>query len=338
MVLPLDPVMPMTVMSPCRRSSREVRAWQAVRAPPRRPPPECVGHPRCGSPGTARHRCRARHRQSRDHRRAPPRTRRTATRGARLASPSPRTRRWCRRRPPAFRPWRWRPIGPRAASSCSSPFGLDACVGRQVGVTVVVAVEHPGDLLGGLVALAGDDHGVSGLRRAAARIRPPPRAARPRAHRRDPGRTFSIPSRMAARIAAGSSERGFSSVSTMTSASLRRNLAHDGALALVAVAIGAEDQDQAARRDGPHALERERQRVRRVRVVDDRERVNVAALDDALHAAGNLMRRRHAVDRGVERHACRVGRHDRHRRVGDVDEARQRAFGGVARRRPGPPA
>ena len=69
------------------------------------------------------------------------------------------------------------------------------------------------------------------------------------------------------------------------------DLAHDRALALVAVAVGAEDEDEPAGGDRPDRLEREDQRVRGVRVVDERERAAVAALDDALHAARDRVRR-----------------------------------------------
>ena len=87
----------------------------------------------------------------------------------------------------------------------------------------------PGDLLAGLVTLAGDQHGVA---RARHRRRPRRIAAR-----RSPSSSTSAPVRRprarpastAARIAAGSSERGLSSVTTSTSASRAADRAHHAA-------------------------------------------------------------------------------------------------------------
>ena len=56
-------------------------------------------------------------------------------------------------------------------------------------------------------------------------------------------------------IASGSSERGLSEVTTATSASRARDLAHQRALVAVAVAAAAEDADQPAVRASPARAE-----------------------------------------------------------------------------------
>ena len=59
------------------------------------------------------------------------------------------------------------------------------------------------------------------------------------------GTAARAPSSSAARMAAGSSNRGWKSVTTTTSAPARRDRAHVGALGRVAVAVGAEHHDDA---------------------------------------------------------------------------------------------
>ena len=131
-----------------------------------------------------------------------------------------------------------------------------------------------------------------GRRREAPRRRPPGRSRDPcrrRARRRRRGRgrgprgwlpvgrrprcTSAVPSRVPARIsarmAAGSSPRGLSSVTTRTSASRRGDLAHDRALAGVALAAGAEDHDEAAVGQRAQGREGGGDGVGLVRVVDD---------------------------------------------------------------------
>ena len=104
------------------------------------------------------------------------------------------------------------------------------------------------------------------------------------------GRCARTPSRMAERMAAGSSERGFSSVTTITSASRAAISPMIGRLPWSRSPSEPNTSTSRPGRDGAHGLEREDERVGRVRVVDEREREAVAALDDALHAAGDLVR------------------------------------------------
>ena len=78
--------------------------------------------------------------------------------------------------------------------------------------------------------------------------------------------------RMAARIAAGCSLRGLSSVTMTRSAFSAAMRAHDRPLARVAVAAGAEHHHQLAAGIGAQRLERLRQRVGLVRVVDEDRR------------------------------------------------------------------
>ena len=94
-----------------------------------------------------------------------------------------------------------------------------ACEDLAQHVAVVEGVHRAGDLLAGLVALAGHEQGVA---RAgpARRRRPARRAGRPissTSARRSAGHVVGTPASIAARMAAGSSERGLSSVTTSTS-------------------------------------------------------------------------------------------------------------------------
>jgi hypothetical protein len=94
-------------------------------------------------------------------------------------------------------------------------------------------------------------------------------AARDRlAAARPTSRAPGAPSRIARRIAAGSSLRGLSSVTIDHVGEPRRDRAHLGALAGVAVAAGAEDDDQPALGVRPERLDRRLDRVGRVRIID----------------------------------------------------------------------
>ena len=107
--------------------------------------------------------------------------------------------------------------------------------------------------------------------------------------------------RMAARIAAGFSLRGLSSVTMTLSASSTAIAAHDRPLAAVAVAAGAEHHDQLAASHKAAALASAfLQRVRLVRVVDeDRRAVAVADELEPPLGAGEVLERCES--------ACRLG-------------------------------
>ena len=143
----------------------------------------------------------------------------------------------------------------------------------------------------------------------------------------DASRSTAAPARPAAisaMIASGSSLRGLSEVTIATSARSAAARAHQRALAAVAVAAGAEDDDHA----GPsrqlagraqHVL----QRVGRVRVVD--EDGEGLALVDGLEAPGHAPGRA-AAPRAIVASSTPSARADDHRaeRVEDVEAARQR--------------
>ena len=85
-------------------------------------------------------------------------------------------------------------------------------------------------------------------------------------------------------IASGSSERGLSEVTIAAVGEPRGDLAHQRALAAVAVAAGAETHDHAARASSAaRGLQHVLERVGRVRVVD--EHGEGLALVDRLEAA-----------------------------------------------------
>ena len=131
------------------------------------------------------------------------------------------------------------------------------------------------DDLAAFVALAGDHQHVAGLER---RDRTADRLAAVADLACAPGAA----ARIAARIAAGSSLRGLSSVTMTRSRLLRGDRAHHRPLARVAVAAGAEHHDKLPLDVGPQRLERLRQRVGLVRVIDeDRRAVAVARRDRA---------------------------------------------------------
>ena len=86
-------------------------------------------------------------------------------------------------------------------------------------------------------------------------------------------------------IASGSSLRGLSEVTSTRSASRARRVAHQRALAAVAVAARAEHHVQPAPRDLARRAQHVLERVGRVRVVH--EHAEVLALVDRLEAAGH---------------------------------------------------
>ena len=130
-----------------------------------------------------------------------------------------------------------------------------------------------------LVALAGDQQHIARLERSS------PRDGSPRGGRRSPSAPGAA-AMISARIVAASSVRGLSSVTITRSASARRDLAHHRALALVAIAAAAEDDDELAARIGPQRCERGLRAHRLVRIVDEDRRAVVLAheLEPALGA------------------------------------------------------
>jgi hypothetical protein len=98
------------------------------------------------------------------------------------------------------------------------------------------------------------------------------------------------------------------------------DFAHQRPLARIAVAAAAEDADQApAASGGGVAQRRERlvQRIRRVGVVDHRQRLPVPA--EGLHAAGRRSQSLQHGGRLVERHARGQQRAQHGEQVGDVE-------------------
>ena len=98
-------------------------------------------------------------------------------------------------------------------------------------------------------------------------------------------------------------------------------LAHDRALAPVAVAATAEHHDDAARCERAQCTERALERIGRVRVVTQ---YGTGTIADELHPPGHLWRRRescrHLGDRVIQRQRARR----RRQRVGHVEVAQQR--------------
>ena len=151
-------------------------------------------------------------------------------------------RRACGRRPRARR------------SPCPSCAALHRCASASAAATA--ASENGGRtpfaLLVVLVALAGDEHDVAG----AARSRCAARIAAPRSSstaKLRPARGANARRRSRAAIAAGSSRRGLSLVTTTRSASVRGDAAHLRALAGIAVAAAAEHADELAAFGRPRA-------------------------------------------------------------------------------------
>ena len=170
---------------------------------------------------------------------------------------------------------RWRRRWPRRPRRCSRP-PVAAAISSEV---------QSGSAMDQLQGLGGLGHVVEGMDRRRRRsgpahgpCRPPPARRRRRssgdgrarmASRRSPiSSAPGAPARTSARMAAGSSRRGLSSVTMATSASARGDLAHQRALAAVAVAAGAEHHDQLAARVRAQRLQHRLQAVRRVGVVD----------------------------------------------------------------------
>ena len=123
-------------------------------------------------------------------------------------------------------------------------------------------------------------------------------------------------------IASGSSERGLSDVTIATSASSRCDPPHQRPLAAIAVAAGAEDDDHTPVAEVARRAQHRRERVGRVRVVDDdRERL---PLVDRLEAPGDARHGRDAFrDRVLVDVEQQPGR-DRAEHVLDVEETAQR--------------
>ena len=119
-------------------------------------------------------------------------------------------------------------------------------------------------------------------------------------------------------IASGSSLRGLSEVTSTRSASRRGGVAHQRALAAVAVAAGAEHHVQAAARDLARRAQHVLERVGRVRVVH--EHAEVLALVHRLEAAGHAAE---ALERDLL-DAQRAHRGHRPEHVQHVEQARQR--------------
>ena len=172
------------------------------------------------------------------------------------------------------------------------------------------------DDLAGFVTLAGDQQHVAGLRA------PPRRRGSPRGDRRFRARSArGAPSMIAARIVAGFSLRGLSSVTMTRSACLAAIAPINGALALVAVAAGAEHDDELAFDVRPQRLDGFLQRVRLVRVVDEHRRA-VALADQIEPSLG-----------AFERSQRRENRDPAHRRSQSQD-LRQPARSRPGSRRP----
>ena len=123
-------------------------------------------------------------------------------------------------------------------------------------------------------------------------------------------------------IASGASERGLSDVTIATSASSRRNLAHQRALAAISIAPGAEDDDHAARprarapRAAPSRASRACARSRRRR--------RTPALVDRLEAARDAGDDRDALGDRVLVDVEQEPRRDGTEHVLDVEATSQR--------------
>ncbi len=128
---------------------------------------------------------------------------------------------------------------------------------------------------------------------------------------------------LAARIAAGSSVRGLSSVTTSTSASARRDLAHHRPLAAVAVPAGADDDDQPSRRDAG-AAPRARPRPRRACGRSRRRASEGLPAVDPLEPAGHARATRHAAATGGGVEAGLASEREGAQRVGDVEPPGER--------------
>ena len=174
---------------------------------------------------------------------------------------------------------------------------------------------------------SGRFHGLCRRRRGRRRCAAPgPRRGSPRRGRRSRARP-APPARISARIAAGSSLRGLSSVTITMSAFSTAIRAHDRPLALVAVAAAAEDADEAARGEGAQRVEDMRERVGLVGVVDERD--GAVDLADRLEPAGHALQPREGR-RGPRRRRPRLDREDEPRgeeRVLDLEGADQRQIG-----------
>ena len=114
-------------------------------------------------------------------------------------------------------------------------------------VAVVEGVHGAGDLLAGLVPLAGDEQRVAGPGQRDGGGQGARGGRRPRAPRRARSSGTSwTPASIAARMAAGSSERGLSSVTIEYIAAGRRSGPHRRPLSRIPVAAAAQHGDQPA--------------------------------------------------------------------------------------------
>ena len=170
-----------------------------------------------------------------------------------------------------------------------------------------------------LVALAGDQHGIARLaeRDAPARSRARDRARSARAA------GAARPLTMSATIASPSSVRGLSSVTITTIGEPLGDRAHQRTLARIAIAAAAEHADQLARAVPARGEQRLLQRVRRMRVVDDRERL--AGAVSVSMRPGGAAHCSSAATASCERHVPAEQHGQRREQILDVevaDEAR----------------
>jgi hypothetical protein len=128
---------------------------------------------------------------------------------------------------------------------------------------------------------------------------------------------------MAARMVAGSSPRGLSSVTNTTSASFGGKGAHLRALGAVAIAAAAEHHHQPARRVRPQRFERMLQGIGRMGIVNEHRRSGAAGGDKLEPALGAL-----EILKRPQRHGLlSPGRDDQtgsDKGVGDLEIAHQR--------------
>ena len=126
----------------------------------------------------------------------------------------------------------------------------------------------------------------------------------------------------------GSSLRGLSEVTTMTSLNRSGDGTHERTLRAIAIAAAAEHRDETPVRQRARGLQQVPQRVVGMRVVDDdRDFVFRARYD--LEAARHAVERRQSTLDRVERQPERGRRGDRRENVVDVGPADERRFARV---------
>ena len=101
------------------------------------------------------------------------------------------------------------------------------------------------------------------------------------------------------------------------------HLTQHGPLALVPVAVGSEDHDEAPRGDGAHGLEGQLHGLGGVGEVDDAQATSTVALADALHAAGDVVGTGQGGGGRGGGHPCTDGHDQGQGGVLDVDEPGQ---------------